>query len=254
MGNETLIEWADATLGTAWGCTKVSPGCDNCYMYRMSPMYGRDPSAFNLRKIVNIEMSLRQLAKKGKLIVFVNSMTDTFHEKASFELIKSWFDLFKEEPHQFLILTKRINKAYNFFKEYPCPDNCWIGTSIEGKNALHRLRKLKRIDAKIKYVSFEPMIEDVGNVDLSGIQWAIVGGESGAKDKIRPFNTDWAINIRDLCKRDNVPFFYKQSGGNRKINGVWGSDMLHGKKYLEMPVLLATKDSSVIEKRGELNG
>ena len=110
---------------------------------------------------------------------------------------------------------------------------------------MHRLGKLKRIDAKIKFVSFEPLLENLYEIDLSDIQWVIVGGESDNSDP-RPFEIEWARNIRNQCIKYHVPFFFKQTGGKKKINGHWGSDEIDGKKYLEMPQLLQTKDSSLI--------
>lgn len=247
MGTDTFIEWADGTLGFAWGCTKVSSGCKECYMFRMSPMYGRDPTKFTPRKLENVAKDLQKLQRNKKEIIFVNSMTDTFHEDVDFELISSWFDMMSQYPEmQFLILTKRIKKAKDFFDQYPCPDNVWIGTSIENRGALHRLHTLKKIDSKIKFVSFEPLIADMGELDLSGLQWVIVGGESGAKDKIRLFDVQWARNIRDQCKKAGIPFFYKQSGGNKKNDSVWGTNILDGHKYLEMPILLSSKESTIL--------
>jgi len=247
MGTNTFIEWADATLNFAWGCTKVSSGCKECYMYRLSGLAHRDPTKFTPLIIENRIKALRDFDRQGKQIIFVNSMTDTFHEEASFDLINSWFRIMSGFPGmQFLILTKRIKKAKDYFEENPCPHNVWIGTSIENKGALHRLRTLKKIDAKIKFVSFEPLLEDMGMLDLDGLQWVIVGGESGAKDKIRKFDVQWARNIRDQCVSVAIPFFYKQSGGNKKNDNVWGTNVLDGQKYLEMPISLSSKESTVV--------
>ena len=245
MGEKTAIEWADTTVNTAWGCTKVSAGCKNCYMFRLSKIFGRDPEVANPRKMMNIVKDLNKLGQKGR-VIFLNSMSDTYHESFSNELIKSWFDLLKKYPQfEFIILTKRINRAFNFHKNYKVPDNCWIGTSIENKTSLHRLEKLKKIDTKIRFVSFEPLLEDLYEIDLSGIQWVIVGGESDFKNP-RPFKEQWALTLLANCRRDNVPFFYKQSGGTKKINGCWGSNKLKGKTYLEMPIALTTKESTIL--------
>lgn len=245
MGEKTAIEWADTTINTAWGCTKVSPGCKNCYMFRLSKIFGRNAEIAQPRKMENIAKDLRKLGERGR-VIFLNSMTDTYHESFSFELIESWFNLIKQYPqHEFIILTKRINRAFNFHKTFPVPENCWIGTSIENRSCLHRLEKLKKIDTKIRFVSFEPLLEDLYEIDLKGIQWVIVGGESDFANP-RPFKEQWALTVLANCRRDNVAFFYKQSGGKKKIKGCWGTNTLNGKTYLEMPIALKTKESTVL--------
>lgn len=244
MGEKTAIEWADRTLNTAWGCTKVSAGCENCYMFRLSKIFGRNPEDPKPRKEANIKKDLKKY-KDEPSVIFFNSMSDTYHESFSDELIKSWFDIIKDEPHEFIILTKRVNRAYNFHKSFSVPQNCWIGTSIENGSSLHRLDKLKMIDAKIRFVSFEPLLGDIQNVNLEGIHWAIVGGESDFANP-RPFKEQWGLHILEACRKYGTAFFYKQSGGKRKINGCWGTNTLNGKKYLEMPIKLTTKESQDI--------
>lgn len=210
-------------------------------MFRQLAYTRYDPNVINKVSLVNIEKKLKSWSPS---IIFTNSMSDTFHESLTIQQITEMFDSMKKySKHQFIILTKRINKAYNFFKNYGCPDNCWIGTSIENRSAMHRLEKLKQIDCKIRFVSFEPLLENLYQVDLTGIHWAIVGGESDFKDP-RPFNEDWAINIRNQCRAYGTAFFYKQFGGSKKIDGCWGTNKIDGKKYLEMPILLATKEST----------
>lgn len=242
MGEKTAIEWADTTINTAWGCTKVSAGCEKCYMFRLSKIFGRIPDVAQPRKLENIEKELKKF--NDNRIIFLNSMTDTFHESYPFELIHKWFDLLeKYNNSRYIILTKRINKAYNFFKQRPVQDHIWIGTSIENKAALHRLAKLKLINCKTRFLSLEPLLEDLGQIDLTGIHWVIVGGESDFSNP-RPFNESWARNIKDQCKQAGIPFFYKQSGGKTKNqDGVWGTNYLDGKQYLEIPIKLKTKTS-----------
>ncbi len=246
MGDQTEIEWADSTLNFAWGCTKVSAGCDKCYMFRLSKVFGK-PTTFNPRKIANVMRDVRKLPDKA--VVFVNSMTDTFHEDASDETILEWFKIMSDCPeHTWIVLTKRINRAYNFYKKYgPMPSNIWLGTSIENRISLHRLRKLKRINVGIRFVSFEPLLEDIGEIDLDGISWVIVGGESDFSSP-RLFDPKWALNLLGASRRAGASFFYKQSGGKRKINGCWGTNLLGGRKYLEMPVPLVTKESTTLER------
>lgn len=231
MADNTPIEWADATLNFIWGCTKVSPGCKNCYVER-------NPYQSFEFHFLNYVVKVEQLRKwKTPRRIFVNSMSDTFHEKVLDDVLDVWFDTFKHYSHHtFIILTKRINRAYNYFK-WPryVPDNVWIGTSVENKNYLHRIEKLKRIRAKTRCVSFEPLLGPIGKVDLSGISWAIVGGESDFKHP-RPMDPVWAEEIRLQCEVQNVIFFYKQQGGkNKLVDGSWGTRLLYGKEYQNWP-------------------
>jgi protein gp37 len=245
MGEKTAIEWADHTTNFFLGCTKVSKGCDNCYMFRNLAYTKFDPSVVTQTIWEN---RIKDLKKWSASIIFTNSMSDSFHESISMEKIRSMFDIMDSfQKHKFIILTKRINKAYNYFKLNPIPANCWIGTSIENRSQLHRLGKLKMIKAKTKFVSFEPLLERLGEIRLADISWVIVGGESDFRHP-RPFRVSWAREIRDQCHRLSIPFFYKQSGGKKKINGCWGSNEIDGKKYLEMPELLTTKQSVQVEK------
>lgn len=248
MGENTAIEWADHTINFYLGCTKVSPGCQNCYMFRNLSYTRWNP---NVVTKVNFENVKKKLKSWRSAIVFTNSMSDTFHESLSFDDIKAMFDIMATNPdHQFIILTKRVNKAYNYFKKYPCPDNCWIGTSIENRCSLHRLAKLKMIKARIKFLSLEPLLERLGDVDMKGLQWVIVGGESDLKAP-RFFDVDWAKDILEQCRKFDIPFFFKQTGGTRKIDGCWGSNLIDGHKYLEMPIALKTKPSVArVETKG----
>lgn len=244
MAKITGIEWTDGTLNTAWGCTKISEGCKNCYMFRLTPMTGRDPNKPTELSFENLKKRLKSMVNSGCKVIFVNSMSDTFHKDFDFSVIAKWYDLFTQYPDtQFQILTKRIDRAQEFFLTHKCPDNCWLGTSIESKKVLHRMETLKKINAKIRFVSFEPLIEDLGEINLNGLQWVIVGGESDFKNP-RLMLKDWAENIRTQC--NGIPFFFKQMGGSKKTDKTWGSDLLNGKKYKEMPVLLGTKESVTV--------
>ena len=246
MAGKTEIEWADATLNTAWGCTKVSKGCENCYMYRLSKAFGKPADSPAETKTWR-----QQVNRLGEpKIVFLNSMTDTFHESFSDTLIESWLTHLAATPHTFICLTKRTPRMKKYFESHPVPANFWIGTSIENRSAYHRLRPLQKIKAKTKFLSLEPLLESVSDIDLTDIQWVIVGGESDFQ-KPRPFDISWAAEIRDKCKSQSqpIPFFYKQSGGRSKTNGVWGSNILEGKTYLEMPELLKTKESTTVSPK-----
>ena len=231
----TAIEWADETLNTAWGCTKVSQGCDKCYVDRLTKLFGK--SFFPTPKSKhNIASAVRALGQKPKT-VFLNSMSDTFHEEYSTNEILNWFRIIENTPHHYIILTKRIARALTLSKTYKFPDNCIIGTSIENRGAYHRLRTLKKINQPglRKFVSLEPLLESVADIDLDGIDWVIVGGESDYMDP-RFFDEQWAREIRDKCQQLNIHFFYKQSGGTSKNKeGVWGTNILDGKKHMEIP-------------------
>ena len=241
MGEKTAIEWADATVNWAWGCTKVSDGCDKCYMFRLSKVFGRSPE-FKMRDTHRVDADLRKLPPNA--IVFANSMTDTFHEDASDHQVDTMFMMMaKYAPMTFIVLTKRIGRAYTFFKKRTVPINVWLGTSIEDKAHLFRMETLKKIEAEVRFVSFEPLLEGLGEVNLNGIHWAIVGGESDFSSP-RPFNTEWAKEILANCRKFNTAFFYKQSGGRKKIAGCWGSNLLSGRTYLEMPKRLVSKPST----------
>jgi len=240
MGEKTAIEWADATVNFAWGCTKVSDGCDKCYMFRLSKVFGKS-TIFKMRNFAKVDAEIRRLPDHA--VIFINSMTDTFHEDATDRDVETMFTtMAKYSTMTFIVLTKRIGRAYNYFKKATCPLNVWLGTSIEDKAHLFRMETLKKIDCETRFVSFEPLLEGLGEVNLTGIHWAIVGGESDFSSP-RPFNTEWAESILANCRKYNTAFFYKQSGGRKKIAGCWGSNLLSGRTYLEMPKKLLTKPS-----------
>lgn len=235
MGESTQIEWADATVNLAWGCTKVSEGCKNCYAERLSKArYINHSFQFHY---LNFEANAEKIMnwQKPKRI-FINSMSDTFHEKVTNDVLDMWFNLFKVVPrHTFIILTKRINRAFAYFKTRQVPSNVWLGTSVENSNYLHRIEKLKTINAKVRFVSFEPLIGSCRNVNLEGIQWAIVGGESDYK-KPRLMDELWAMEILEQCRKYGTAFFFKQQGGsNKNIDGSWGTRLLNDKTYQEFP-------------------
>lgn len=235
MGDNTAIEWADATVNFAWGCTKVSPGCKNCYAERLSSARFINQS-FNFHLLSFERNSEKILAWVKPKKIFLNSMTDTFHEQVTDEILDMWFTFLKSVPrHKFIILTKRINRAYNYFKTRTVPDNVWLGTSVENKNYLHRIDKLRLIKAKTRFVSFEPLIGPVGEVNLEGIHWCIVGGELDYKHP-RRFDEMWALEIKEQCRIHKIAFFFKQTGGTKKNElGTWGSNKLFNTEYLEFP-------------------
>ncbi len=236
------IEWTERTWNPTTGCTKVSKGCKFCYaepMSRRLQMMGVE----KYKKGFEVSLSPGTLGlpytwKKPK-VVFVNSMSDLFHEQIPLGFIKEVFKVMRENPrHIFQVLTKRENRLLELHDQLKWAPNIWMGVSVEDrKNGVPRIGKLKNIEAAIKFLSVEPLLEDIGEVDLTGINWVIVGGESGAK--ARPMKKEWAINIQQQCKGKNVAFFFKQWGSwgsdgikrNKKLNGR----MLEGKEWDQYP-------------------
>lgn len=242
MGKVTKISWTDSTLNMAWGCTKVSPGCKNCYMFRLSEKFGRDAETVTLTKAgMDLNKARRDIDKMGKRI-FVNSMSDTFHEDILDITLDSWFKLFAEFPDkQFQILTKRARRMYdycqthNYCQEHIIPENVWLGVSVESEQVIDRIYTLSWTSHRgIKFVSFEPLLEPIHNINLPGIDWIIIGGESDAEHP-RIMKPEWAQEIIDMtrAKFPGVAIFYKQGGG---IGGDGaGGDTLSGRQYKEFP-------------------
>lgn len=240
----TKIEWVqnlDGTKGKTWnpitGCTKISPGCQHCYAERMAMrLAGRhgyplkDPFSVTLHPD-RIEQPLRW---KKPLTIFVCSMSDYFHEDVPKSFIFNIIEIIEKCPqHIFQILTKRVNRMLEISEEIGYwPDNVWMGATVESKEYEERVESLRKINASIKFLSFEPLLSDLGDLDLDGINWVIVGGESGPK--ARSMKSEWAINIRDQCLEKNIPYFFKQWGGiNKKFNGR----KLEGIEWNQMPSL-----------------
>jgi protein gp37 len=223
MSTKSKIEWTEQTWNPVTGCTKISEGCRNCYAETMA----RRLKAMRLKGYENgFKLTLQPerldepLNRKKPTMYFVNSMSDIFHEKIPGEYIKRVFDVIKVCPqHTFQVLTKRADRMELFFRSHVAPPNAWLGVTVENKkDGVPRIDFLRRIKAHVRFLSVEPLLEDLGPVDLSGIQWVIVGGESGPK--ARPMMPVWAENIQGRCDLYGVSFFFKQWGG-------WGAD---GKK------------------------
>jgi protein gp37 len=239
MAQATAIEWTDATWNPVTGCTKIGPGCDNCYAARFAERWrGIEDhpyeQGFDLRLWPNrIDQPLHW--KKPRLI-FVNSMSDLFHKNVPEAFVDSVFATMERADHHiYQVLTKRssllrryVNKRYS---SAPVPSHIWLGVSIEDSDHLSRLEHLKQTNATIRFISFEPLLDAIGTVDLSGISWAIVGGESGPN--ARPMNPDWARELRDQCLEQKVAFFFKQWGGARPKSG---GRLLDGETWDGFPV------------------
>jgi protein gp37 len=223
MSTKSKIEWTEQTWNPATGCTKISEGCRNCYAEKMAHrlkamgLKGYE-NGFNLT--LQPERLDEPQNRKKPTMYFVNSMSDIFHERIPEEYIRRVFDVIKACPqHTFQVLTKRADRMEQFFRSYVAPPNAWLGVTVENiKDGVPRIDFLRCIKAHVRFLSVEPLLEDLGPVDLSGIQWVIVGGESGPK--ARPMSPEWAENIQGRCDLYGVSFFFKQWGG-------WGAD---GKK------------------------
>ena len=235
MGDKSSIEWTDATWYPTTGCSKVSPGCQNCYAERLS---NRLRKMGNPKFIEGFKFTLHENAltlplkwKKPRKI-FVNSMSDLFHEDMDNDFLRRCFKIMREADwHIFQVLTKRPERMLKFIEDFgSVPDNVWLGTSVELKFFTYRIEILRKINAKVKFISFEPLIGSLGKLDLNGISWVIVGGESGPK--ARTIKPEWVRDIREQAKQQNVSFFFKQWGGKTpRSNGR----ILDGRLWDEFP-------------------
>jgi len=210
MSTQTSIEWTEQTWNPTTGCTKVSPGCQHCYAGTMA----RRLKAMGVKgyekgfKLTLQPHRLHEPLRRGKpTIYFVNSMSDLFHEEIQDTYIQQVFDVMKNAyQHTFQVLTKRVDRMVTYCKSYEVPQNVWLGVTVENKgHGLSRITKLRKTKARIRFLSMEPLIEDLGKLDLTGIQWAIVGGESGPK--ARRMKTEWVIRIKRQCEEQKVSFF-----------------------------------------------
>lgn len=235
MANKSAIEWTNATWNVITGCDKVSPGCKNCYAERVATRLQKMgvkkyENGFNLRMhpdVLNYPFTLKQ-----PRMIFVNSMSDLFHEELSFDFIKQIFGVMdKANHHQYQILTKRSNRLREFARHYgKFPDNVWIGVSVETTDYKKRINDLITVCAKIHFLSIEPLLGSLGKLDLHDIEWVIAGGESGPNH--RECKIEWVREIREECIKQHVPFFFKQWGGlTPKSNGR----LLDNREWNEFP-------------------
>jgi protein gp37 len=238
----TSIEWTQATWNPTTGCTKVSPGCKYCYAERMSKRL----RGMKLEKYSNIfDLTLHEtllnmpLAWKKPKLIFVDSMSDLFHEKVPFDFILKVFSVIKKASwHQFQILTKRSERLLEFNSQIEWPKNAWMGVSIENQDYMYRVDHLRSTDAYIKFLSLEPLLGPLPSLYLANIDWVIVGGESGPK--ARPIREEWVVEIHNQCLQAKVPFFFKQWGGTKKKTS---GRILQGKTWDEMPILASLPTS-----------
>jgi len=246
MANGSGIEWTEATWNPSTGCSKISPGCANCYAEKLSKRL----QAMNITKYQlgfqyvehEKELDLPLTWKKPRK-VFVNSMSDLFHEKATYEFTKKCFyTMIKANHHTYQVLTKRPGRmakfSYRFSQEFKqeIPNFIWMGTSVEDGSHAERIDELRRVNCVTRFISFEPLLGEIKNVNLENMDWAIIGGESGAGYReVRP---EWVSSLIRQCKKQRVPVFFKQWGGIRpKSNGR----ELNGKIFDEYPKIRSNK-------------
>jgi len=234
MSESSLIEWTNSTWNPVTGCTKVSPGCKHCYAETFAERWRGIPGhpyeqGFDLR--LWPERLYLPLTWKKPRTIFVNSMSDLFHERVPFSFIRKVFRTMENASwHIFQVLTKRSERMARIAPKLALPLNVWLGVSIESRNYLWRAENLRDVPAAVRFLSLEPLLGPLGAVNLSGIDWVIVGGESGPG--ARPMDPEWAREIRDQCVQARVPFFFKQWGGvQKKKNGR----VLDGRAWEEMP-------------------
>lgn len=234
MATKTPIEWTQMTWNPVTGCDKVSQGCKNCYAERMA---GRLKAMGAARYVNGFEVTqhddLVELPLKWKKpkVIFVNSMSDLFHERVSEDFIRRVFDTMVRCPqHVFQVLTKRSQRLLDLAPSLPWPENVWMGVSVEDEKVTARIDHLRQVPASVRFLSCEPLIGPLDDLSLAGIHWVIVGGESGPR--ARPMQQEWVESILDQCRRERVAFFFKQWGGVRKDRT---GRLLNGQTYDEMP-------------------
>lgn len=237
MGAVSDIEWTEATWNPVTGCSKISPGCLHCYAERLS----RRLKAMGLKayaggfevachsQLLNIPLTWSRPRR-----IFVCSMSDLFHSQVPDDFIFQVFETIVQAPwHNFQVLTKRSGRLAAMAPHLPWPSHLWVGVTVESSDYLSRLDHLRQVPGAVRFVSLEPLLGPVPNLDLSGLDWVILGGESGPG--ARPLARDWVTMVRDLCRKVMVPFFFKQWGGvRRRCQGR----SLDGREYSEMPLSL----------------
>jgi protein gp37 len=238
MADGSAIEWTDATWNPVTGCTKITAGCDNCYAERFAERWRGIPghpfeNGFDLT--LRPDRLDQPLKWKRSRMIFVNSMSDLFHKGVPVSFVDAVFDTMEASDwHVFQVLTKRSSRMRDYLKkryrDCIAPEHIWLGVSVEDARGAARIAHLRTAPAAVRFLSVEPLIGPVGQVDLSGIHWVIAGGESGPGARI--LNIEWTRQIRDECARQGVSFFFKQWGGIRPKSG--GRD-LDGREWNEFP-------------------
>lgn len=243
MADRSAIEWTEATWNPTTGCDRISPGCDNCYALALarrlksmgSTKYQSDGDPRTSGPGFGVATHEQDLALpfrwRDPRVVFVNSMSDLFHARVPAAFVRRVFAVMAATPrHTYQVLTKRGTRLQRLAPTLPWPANVWMGVSVESPTQLHRVDALRAVPAAVRFISAEPLLEDLGGLDLTGIDWLIAGGESGPR--ARPVDAGWLRHLRDACTAEDVAFFFKQWGGRTPKAG---GRTLDGETWDAMP-------------------
>ena len=235
MADNSKIEWTEATWNPVTGCNQISPGCAHCYAKTFAERWRGIPGhpyeqGFELR--IWEERLEHPLRWRRPRLIFVNSMSDLFHEQVPFDFVRRVFDVMvRADHHTFQILTKRAERLTKMAPDLPWPPNVWMGVSIENRRFVDRADQLRQVPAAVRFISAEPLLGPLDGLQLDEIDWLIAGGESGAKH--RPVKAEWLRAIREQCALESVPFFFKQWGGRTSKSG---GRTLDNREWSEMPI------------------
>ena len=248
MAQGSSIEWTESTWNPVTGCTKISPGCKHCYAERMAlrlQAMGQPNYARGFEVTLHERALALPLTWKKPQTVFVNSMSDLFHEQVPAAFIQRVFTVMRQASwHTFQVLTKRAERLAELSASLEWSPNIWMGVSVESRHYLSRLDQLRRTGAQVKFASFEPLLESLGTINLQNIDWAIVGGESGPG--ARPVEKDWVVGIREQCRISKTAFFFKQWGG---VNKKKAGRLLDGRTWDETPRIVPASSRCVMQQR-----
>ncbi len=238
MCAKSTIEWTEATWNPVTGCTKISPGCINCYAVRMAKRLkgmGQKNYVNGFKVSLHDHMLNKPLTWKKPQRIFVNSMSDLFHQDVPMEFIQRVFEIMnKADWHQYQILTKRSSRLAELSSDLPWSSHIWMGVTVENADCVHRIENLRKTGAHLKFLSLEPLLSPLEHLPLDGIDWVIVGGESGPG--ARPMEREWVLDVRNQCHEAHVPFFFKQWGGVHKKKA---GRVLDGRTYDEIPSVIS---------------
>lgn len=228
----TKIEWTDKTWNPVTGCTKYSAGCAHCYaevMARRLQAMGQKKYANGFKLSLHEEYLSEPFSWKGRHTIFVCSMSDLFHEDVPFSFIDKVVETIRLTPqHRYQLLTKRAERMAEYFNSQAIPENIWLGVTVESASVKYRIDTLRSLKSTVRFLSCEPLLENLGQMDLTNIDWVIVGGESGFK--ARPMQEEWVLQIQDQAEKQGVAFFFKQWG-------TWGSDGIKRNKHANGKIL-----------------